>query len=162
MTEPVLAAPSFFPEGSAGVGTPEAPRPVAPSQGRRNPASMGVSTSALALVAGVLLAAPQAGAHDITMDSTPSNDWIEGLRNSAGKSCCGNNDCRPVVAGKLVSRAGGLEVGIEGNRFPVPEGSVVPDISPDGRAWVCPDLRPSGGFMYSIQGVRCVLLPPSA
>lgn len=115
-----------------------------------------------ALCAAFLLAMVHTEAHENAMDGNPSNDWIEGLKNSTGKSCCGNNDCRPVVAGGLVSSPrGGLLVEIDGRRFQVPEGSIVPETSPDGRAWVCPDLRaPPGGFTYSIQGVRCLLLPP--
>jgi hypothetical protein len=137
------------------------PRPAA---GRQRPCGRlygRPSAPVFALLAGLGLAAPQARAHEITKDGDPSNDWIEGLKNGNGKSCCGNNDCRPVVAGGLTaSPEGGLAVEIEGNRFHVPESSIVSHSSPDGRAWICPDRRPSLGLMYRIQGVRCLLLPP--
>jgi hypothetical protein len=114
-----------------------------------------------AFIAGALLLSFQAETHEIA-DENLANDWIKGLTNRAGKSCCGNNDCRPIEAGSLTTALGGsLEVEIDGTRFPVPEGSIVPDTSPDGRAWVCPDFRPVlGGFRYTIKGVRCLLLPP--
>jgi hypothetical protein len=86
--------------------------------------------AALAVIASLLLGASPAAAQELMKDGDPSNDWIDGLKNSNGHACCGNNDCRPAVAG--------------------------------GRLWVCPDLRPvsEGGYTYSIQGIRCLLLPP--
>jgi hypothetical protein len=119
-------------------------------------------SAALALIASLLLHALPAAAHDLMKDGDPSNDWIDGLRNSSGHACCGNNDCRPAVAGSLTSSPEGrLQVEIGGRRFAVPEASIVPGVSPDGRAWVCPDLRPvfEGGYTYSVQGIRCLLLP---
>ena len=161
----VLVAPSRCPQAQAVVvgGPVGGPRSPNRRQRRRKRLYGTVSAPILALVAGALLAYPRAEAHDISMDGNLSNDWIEGLTNRAGKSCCGNNDCRPVVAGSLMSAQGGsLEVEIDGTRFPVPEGSIVPVTSPDGRAWVCPDFLPAlGGFRYTIKGVRCLLLPPS-
>ena len=160
----VVVTPSCCSVGqTVGVGGPaEGPRSAGRRPSRRYRLCGAVSTAVLALIAGALLASPRADAHDITMDGTRSNDWVEGLTNRAGKSCCGNNDCRPVAAGSLMSALGGsLEVEIDGTRFSVPEGSIVPETSPDGRAWVCPDSRPVlGGFMYTIKGVRCLLLPP--
>ena len=141
----------------------EAARPSDGRQSWRYRLFRAVSVSVLVFVSGELLAPVQAEAHDIKLDGNLSNDWIAGMTNSAGKSCCGNNDCRPVPVGSLTSAlGGGLEVQIDGTRFPVPDGSIVPDISPDGRAWVCPNLMPAlSGFRYTIQGVRCLLLPPS-
>ena len=160
----VLVTPSCCSEGQpVGVGGPKGgPRSAGRRPSRRNRLCGAVSAAVLAFIAGALLASPRAEAHDITMDGNRSNDWVEGLTNRAGKSCCGNNDCRPVAAGSLISALGGsLEVEIDGTRFSVPEGSIVPETSPDGRAWVCPDFRPAlGGFRYTIKGVRCLLLPP--
>jgi hypothetical protein len=130
----------------------------------RVPARCSAGSAALALIAGLLLTAPPAAAHELMQDGDPSNDWIDGLKNTSGHACCGNNDCRPAVAGSLTSSPEGrLQVEIGGRRFTVPEASIVPDISPDGRIWVCPDLRPvlEGGYTYSIRGVRCLLLPPT-
>lgn len=130
----------------------------------RVPARCLAGSAALALIAGLLLTAPPAAAHELMQDGDPSNDWIDGLKNTSGHACCGNNDCRPAVAGSLTSSPEGrLQVEIGGRRFTVPEASIVPDISPDGRIWVCPDLRPvlEGGYTYSIRGVRCLLLPPT-
>ena len=155
-------APSFEPLVSSAVE----PRCVG-SRSRialekgRNRASARPAAVAAALFS-VFLATTPTEAHDNAMDGNPSNDWIEGLTDSAGNSCCGNNDCRPVVTGGLVSSPRGvLQVEIDGRRFQVPEGSIVPGTSPDGRAWVCPDLHsPFGGYTYAIRGVRCLLLPP--
>lgn len=121
-----------------------------------------VQSAVVAFAAGLLLAGAPATAHDLMNDGDQSNDWIAGLKNSSGHDCCGNNDCRPVAAGSVSSAPDGrLQVEIGGTRFPVPEPSIVPDTSPDGRVWVCPDRRPVlGGYTYSIRGVRCLLLPP--
>jgi hypothetical protein len=119
--------------------------------------------AALAVIASLLLGASPAAAQELMKDGDPSNDWIDGLKNSNGHACCGNNDCRPAVAGSLTSSLEGrLQVEIGGRRFAVPDSSIVPGVSPDGRLWVCPDLRPvsEGGYTYSIQGIRCLLLPP--
>jgi hypothetical protein len=111
---------------------------------------------------GLLLAAVPARAHDTHADGNPRNDWIADLKNSSGQQCCGNDDCRPVrVGGLTASATGGIAVEIAGRRFAVSDDSLVYDASPDGRAWVCPDLRPVFGFSYSIEGVRCLLLPPT-
>jgi hypothetical protein len=101
--------------------------------------------------------------HELRKDGDPSNDWIEGLKNSSGHACCGNNDCRPAASGSLTSRPGGsLQVEVGGSRFAVPEASIVRETSPDGRTWVCPDLRPVlGGYAYSVIGIRCLVLPPT-
>jgi hypothetical protein len=54
-----------------------------------------------------------------------------------------------------------MSVEIAGRSFAVSEDSLVYDASPDGRAWVCPEMRPVFGFSYSVEGVRCLLLPPT-
>ena len=120
-------------------------------------------SAVLALIASLLLAVPPAAAHELSKDGNPSNDWIDGLKNSSGHACCGNNDCRPAVPGSLSSSPeGSLQIEVGGRRFAVPEANIVPDMSPDGRVWVCPDLRPVlGGYTYSIRGIRCLLLPPT-
>jgi hypothetical protein len=116
------------------------------------------------MVAGLLMTAPLAAAHELMKDGDPANDWIDGLKNGSGHACCGNNDCQPAATDSLTSSPEGrLQVEIGGRRFTVPDATIVPDVSPDGRVWVCPDLRPvfKGGYTYSIHGVRCLLLPPT-
>jgi len=132
------------------------------ARNHRNRLHWKANAPVFAFIAGMFLGVPETAAHDTRMDGHPSNDWIDGLKNSIGQACCGNNDCRPVLPGDLISSLeGSMQVEIEGRRFSVLEGNIVPDASPDGRAWVCPDLRPAlGGYMYSIRGVRCLLLPP--
>ena len=110
-----------------------------------------------------MLSISQVNAHDLKRDGDPANDWIEGLENSNGSACCGTNDCHPVGAGLLRSSPEGrLTIELEGRRFLVPKENILPESSPDGRAWACAERRPtSGGFSYRVEGVRCVLLPPS-
>lgn len=128
---------------------------------RREIAGRSVVSATFILIA--FLAIPPAVAHDLKKDGDPSNNWMDGLKNSSGHACCGNNDCRPASTGSLTSSPGGtLQVEVGGTRFAVPEASIVRDMSPDGRAWVCPDLRPVvGGYAYSIRGIRCLVLPPT-
>ena len=99
--------------------------------------------------------------HDIRADSSPDNDWIQGLADSENVPCCGNNDCYPVRANSLeISSDGAFKVEIGGTWFAVPEQSLLRDMSPDGRPWVCPKQEPiAGGYMYTVRGVRCLLLP---
>jgi hypothetical protein len=100
-------------------------------------------------------------AHEILVDGDPGNDWIEGLANSENVPCCGDNDCYPLPAHALqISPAGTFKVEIGGSWFPVPEQNLIRDRSPDGRPWICPMKRSSAaGYLYTIQGVRCLLLP---
>lgn len=118
--------------------------------------------ASLALIAAHLFTILPGYAHELKKDGDPLNDWIAGLKNNSGLTCCGNNDCRPAIAGSLTSSpSGGFQVEVGGTLFAVPEASIVRDMSPDGRVWVCPDLRPvNGGYAYSIRGIRCLVLPP--
>jgi hypothetical protein len=136
--------------------------PVSGASQARSPQESVGSFAVLALVAGVLHVGFPARAHDTHADANPKNDWISDLKNSSGQRCCGNDDCRPVrVGGLIVSATGGIEVEIGGRLLPVLENSLVYEASPDGQAWVCPEMRPVFGFSYSIGGVRCLLLPPA-
>jgi hypothetical protein len=110
------------------------------------------------------LASSQTQAHEIFVDGDPHNDWINGLANSENVPCCGNNDCYPLPAGSLqISADGAFQVEIGGYWFLVSERSLLRDRSPDGRPWVCPKQEPSaGGYMYTVRGVRCLLLPMGA
>ena len=103
-------------------------------------------------------------AHDILADGNPQNDWIEGLANNENVPCCGNNDCYPLAAGTLqISSDGVFSVEIGGSWFEVPERSLLRDMSPDGRPWVCPKHESTAsGYMYVVRGVRCLLLPMGA
>lgn len=110
----------------------------------------------------VLLAQlPQARAHDLLADGDPYNDWIQGLANSDEVPCCGTNDCYALPQGTIaVTTAGEFRVSINGSWFSVAEKQVIRDSSPDGRPWVCPERKARiSGFMYSVEGVRCLLLP---
>jgi hypothetical protein len=105
--------------------------------------------------------ASSALAHDIHADGHTANDWIEKLVNGSGASCCGQNDCYPLPPGALRFSPGAeFSVEIRGHWLNVPQPNVLPDSSPDGRAWICPNWAALGGFFYTVQGVRCVLLPP--
>jgi hypothetical protein len=110
---------------------------------------------------GLLLAFSQAQAHDLGADADPANDWIEGLANGENASCCGANDCYPLRPGALqATRDGSFAVEISGEWFSVPTPHLVRDSSPDGRVWACPQRESTaGGFMYRVQGIRCLLLP---
>jgi hypothetical protein len=103
----------------------------------------------------------QAHAHDLLADGDPNNDWIERLANGDKTSCCGANDCYALAQGALVvTTAGEFRVSINGSWFSVAEKQVVRDSSPDGRPWVCPERKARiSGYMYSVEGVRCLLLP---
>ena len=58
--------------------------------------------------------------HDIMADSSPDNDWIQGLADSENVPCCGNNDCYPVQANSLgISFDGAFKVEIGGTWFAV-------------------------------------------
>jgi hypothetical protein len=105
-----------------------------------------------------------ARAHDLLADSDPNNDWIQGLANGENVPCCGNNDCYPLAADALeISSDGVFSVEIAGNWFEVPERSLLRDMSPDGRPWICPKQEPTAsGYMYVVRGVRCLLLPAGA
>jgi len=118
-------------------------------------------TARALLLATVLLASSQAQTHDLHADADPANDWIEGLANGENVSCCGSNDCYPLAASALqFTRSGDLAVEIGGSWFRVLERRLLRDSSPDGRAWVCPQSESTGGgYMYSVQGVRCLMLP---
>jgi hypothetical protein len=101
-------------------------------------------------------------AHDTVADSDAHVDWIQGIVNSEHVPCCGNNDCFALRANALeIAPDGAFTVEIRGHWFPVPERNVLRDKSPDGRPWVCPEQEPttSGGYIYSVKGVRCLLLP---
>jgi hypothetical protein len=100
-------------------------------------------------------------AHEILADGDPHNDWIQGLANSENVPCCGSNDCYPLPTSAMkISSDGVFTVEIGGNWFPVPEKSLLRDMSPDGRPWVCPKQEPAAsGYMYMVRGVRCLLLP---
>jgi hypothetical protein len=118
-----------------------------------------------ALILGCLLAASSPiQAHEILIDGDPDNDWIEGLANSENVPCCGDNDCYPLPAdGLQISPEGAFKVEIGGSWFPVPEQNLLRDRSPDGRPWICPRKEPSAaGYMYTVNGVRCLLLPMGA
>jgi hypothetical protein len=108
-----------------------------------------------------LLACTRAVAHDLHADADPANDWIQGLTNSEKALCCGTNDCYPLHSGALrISADGELTVQVEGAWYPVLEPYLLRDASPDGRAWVCPRMKSTaGGYVYSVQSVRCLLLP---
>jgi len=125
-----------------------------PANGRKTRAARSL------LLAAVLVASSQAQTHDLYADADPANDWIEGLANGENVSCCGSNDCYPLTAGALqFTRSGDLTVEIGGSWFRVLERHLLRDSSPDGRAWVCPQSKSTGGgYMYSVQGVRCLLL----
>lgn len=103
----------------------------------------------------------QASGHDLLADADPYNDWIQGLANNDQVPCCGTNDCYPLPRGEIeVTAAGEFRVSIDGSWFSVTEKQVVRDSSPDGRPWVCPERKARvSGFMYSVEGVRCLLLP---
>jgi hypothetical protein len=103
-------------------------------------------------------------AHEILADGDRQNDWIQGLANREDVPCCGNDDCRPLAAGALqISSDGTFSVEIGGSWFEVPERSLLRDMSPDGRPWVCPKQEPTAsGYMYVVRGVRCLLLPMGA
>jgi hypothetical protein len=100
-------------------------------------------------------------AHDTLADHNARNNWIEGLANHENVPCCGNNDCYPLAAGALrISSDGVFKVDIGGSWFDVPERSLLRDMSPDGRPWVCPKPEPTAsGYSYVVRGVRCLLLP---
>jgi hypothetical protein len=109
----------------------------------------------------LFFAASQVQAHGILTDGDPHNDWIQGLANSENVPCCGNNDCYPLPAGSLqIAPDGAFKVEVGGYWFLVPEQSLLRDRSPDGRPWVCPKREPTAsGYMYTVRGVRCLLLP---
>ena len=112
---------------------------------------------ALALFAGPTIAR----AHDTRADQHVTNDWIEGLKNSSGEMCCGDNDCRPLSPTMLKIRDGQIHVLLGGEWFAVPEEAILDSTSPDGQPWACPRVEPSisGGYAYVTSGVRCLLLP---
>ena len=111
--------------------------------------------------AALVLTAFGSSAHDTANDGDPENDWIQGLANAEGSSCCGHNDCYPIPANDLeISGEGVFRVEIAGRWFTVAEPNLLRDSSPDGRPWVCPKQEPAaGGFMYTVRGVRCLLVP---
>jgi hypothetical protein len=115
----------------------------------------------LVLAVVMLTECSQARAHDLLADGDPYNDWIQGLANGEKVSCCGTNDCYALPQGAIaVTTAGEFKVSINGSWFNVAEKQVVRDSSPDGRPWVCPERKARvSGFMYSVEGVRCLLLP---
>jgi hypothetical protein len=115
-------------------------------------------------IAWLLTAFSLTQAHEILGDGNSHNDWIQGLANSENVPCCGNNDCYPLAVGALqISSDGSFTVEIGGSWFPVPEHSLLRDMSPDGRPWVCPKQEPAAsGYMYMVRGVRCLLLPMGA
>ena len=115
-----------------------------------------------ALMLGVLTALSlPIQAHEILVDGEPANDWIEGLVNSENVPCCGDNDCYALPADALqISPEGAFKVDIGGSWFTVPEQNLLRDRSPDGRPWICPMKKSSAaGYLYTVQGVRCLLLP---
>ena len=113
------------------------------------------------LLPALLLVSLPAQAHDIRADGDPANDWIEGLANGENVQCCGSHDCYPLQPGALqFSPDGDFTVEIGGRWFLVLERYLLRDRSPDGRAWACPDWESTGGgYMRSLRGVRCLLLP---
>jgi hypothetical protein len=118
----------------------------------------------LLALASLLCAFSPTQAHDILADGHSQNDWIEGLANNENVPCCGNNDCYPLAASGLqISSNGVFSVEIDGSWFEVSERSLLRDMSPDGRPWVCPKQEPTAsGYMYVVRGVRCLLLPMGA
>jgi hypothetical protein len=134
-------------------------------------ANVDVSQRNVRALASFLLALPflivcslGAPAHDTMADGDAHNDWIQGLANSENVPCCGNNDCFPLRAGNLeIAPDGAFKVEIGGKWFLVPEPNLLRDRSPDGRPWVCPKREPTAsGYMYTVRGVRCLLLPAGA
>jgi hypothetical protein len=117
--------------------------------------------AAVVLALAMLAQFSQGRAHDLLADGDRYNDWIEGLANGDKTSCCGANDCYALAQGALVvTTAGEFRVSINGSWFGVAEKQVLRDSSPDGRPWVCPERKAlASGFMYSVEGVRCLLLP---
>jgi hypothetical protein len=119
-----------------------------------------ISGQTLLLFVCLFLALSQVRAHETLGDGDPKDDWIEGLSNGDNALCCGSQDCFPLPVGALQRTSHGYEVEIGGRWFTVPEVSMLRDRSPDGRAWVCPMNVPTGlGYMYTVRGVRCPLLP---
>ena len=108
-----------------------------------------------------LLACTRDVAHDLHADADPANDWLQGLTNAEQALCCGTNDCYPLQSGALkISPDGDLTVQIGGAWHLVLEPYLLRDASPDGRPWVCPKMKSTGGgYVYSVQSVRCLLLP---
>jgi hypothetical protein len=115
----------------------------------------------LLFFAALWLASSQANAHDLRADADPANDWIEGLANGEDAAGCGTHDCYPLQRGSLqFSPDGDFTVEIGGEWFLVLERYLLRDVSPDGRAWACPQWESTGaGFMRRVQRVRCLLLP---
>lgn len=113
------------------------------------------------LIATALFAATPGQAHDFLADADPTNDWIEGLANGENDWCCGTNDCYPLGPGALqVTPQGEFVVQVNGQQYHVAKRYLLRDSSPDGRAWVCPKWKSSAaGYLYSVQSVRCLLLP---
>lgn len=119
-------------------------------------------TACILLVVVLSFCLTQVRAHDTRADNDPSNDWIEGLTNRDDEACCGNNDCSPLRTDALrVTNDSTFSVEIDKRWYLVPERNVVPDSSPDGRAWACLKWIPAtGGYSYKIGEIRCLLLPP--
>ena len=134
------------------------------SVARRSRFPSGAACRMTSLLLAILLplGAAQVRAHDTYADGDLSNDWIRGLRNSDAELCCDNNDCYPVQPGALrFSPGSDFTVEIDDRWFSVPDRSLLRESSPDGRAWVCPKWQSTtGGYSYSVKGVRCLLLPP--
>ena len=85
---------------------------------------------------------------------TRAHDWYSGLRDAQGRSCCSDQDCRPVDLCVLPDRKEGLL--IEGTCRPMPWDKVLGVASPDGAAhayWTYLNGRPD---------LRCVVLPGEA
>jgi hypothetical protein len=87
------------------------------------------------------LAAPAAEAHG----------WYFGLHDAAGRSCCNDQDCRPVGLCVLPDRKEGLL--IEGACRPIPWDKVLGVVSPDGGAHAC------WNHVTIQPNLLCVILP---
>ena len=79
----------------------------------------------LCLLLLTLAPAPPARAHD----------WYTGLRDTAGRSCCSDRDCRPVGLCVLPDGKEGLLIGSACR--PIPWDKVLGVASPDGGAHAC-------------------------
>jgi hypothetical protein len=82
-----------------------------------------------------------------------AHSWYFGLRDTAGRSCCNDQDCRPVGLCVLPDHKEGLL--IEGTCRPIPWDKVLDIASPDGNAHACWNhiaTRPN-------PNVLCVILP---
>jgi hypothetical protein len=96
------------------------------------------------------------------LTSTPAlaHDLYTGLKDPAGRDCCGGHDCRPVDMCVTHDGKAGLLI-VPPDCSVIEPHAILPLPSPDGQAHVCLgtsfDLRTS-----TRRYQRCVLLPGSA